>query len=616
MEDNNSFSVLDMVKTYANENEVDASELFKKNPSSVTIDSEKLDNPSTSTSDKKGWMPKAELLEGMDELKHNPVVYTKDEYKESEPEELRNIADDNAIESSRMTMDEMSRKFANIEDAKKRFGIKKLQIPEGVFHVKIHSAAIDTNYSRSKKALDLIFDDIVKNFPEFIKEWEDSHKQKDLTNQGAMIDDVPENTVRKDDIDETEHDDVDENTDSNKSDELKIIIDKTNVSSISWTEEELKKMKKARSIELNIVEDVNLKYTNIDDMDDNAIDAVLSKYQRKANDVVAPLPASKFRATFTGLTYAELIDLNYALEISDLDTERKKWSIAFDHIKNPSIGPWVEYKYYIDPDTKNKVVLPIDAQNPENVKVTSVSKFDDFLMKCSYLDIDYILYKILCASSMDKEILTIECHKKDKNGNPCNNNYDWIYSPEDLLVADSIQPVVLEEMKKTVDANSAEDIKNNYMESMLNVNNTIELPVSKFGVVFGHISAYDYLNSVYGEIVALREKDMIMPSQLDNFMMLGIVKSLLLPSENNRFIRVKGVKNILKVLNTLSGPDYQTIKELIPLMLRPYQFKYELRDTRCPKCNNKTNIVINRMIELLLTVTRSLLNVDVKLKKA
>ena len=107
---------------------------------------------------------------------------------------------------------------------------------------------------------------------------------------------------------------------------------------------------------------------------------ILSQYTRKVNDIVGALPASKYRATFTGLSYTNILDLAHSQELSNIDGEKKRWSIAYEHIKNPSIGPFID--------------------------------FEDFLKKTSFLDIDFILWKILCATTMEKEIISIDCHGK------------------------------------------------------------------------------------------------------------------------------------------------------------------------------------------------------------
>ena len=89
-----------------------------------------------------------------------------------------------------------------------------------------------------------------------------------------------------------------------------IIINKKDAAQIAWTEEEAAKIKRSRTIELKIVESKDLQIGNIEDVEDDAIDSILSTYERSVAEVSAALPGSHYRATFTGLTYAEVIDLS------------------------------------------------------------------------------------------------------------------------------------------------------------------------------------------------------------------------------------------------------------------------------------------------------------------
>ena len=615
MEENkNNFSVLDMAQNYADDNDIDVEELFKKNPVSGNIKDEVddfLDDDFTMTPvtreetkpDKKiPWTPDPELTDGMDELTSGPLTYEKEELK-APSTELKNIVDDEALEGARDHMDDMTRKNFNIEKIKKELGIVKCQIPAGPWHAKIFAAAGDTNHKRAMDGLREIFNDIIQMEPALILEWDDPSKNPankssvvPLHNQGPQIQDIPD-VVDSDDRSTTDPSTI-PSISSGEAADTKIIIDKTNLPEIAWTKEDMDKIRKSRQVELNIIEDVTLKYTNIEDIDDNAVDVVLSQYVRKVNDIPGALPASKYRATFTGLTYTEILDLSHSQELNNLDGERKKWSIAFEHTKNPSIGP---FKSREERDERGNVIR-------------TVTEFDDFLEKTSFMDLEFILWKILCATAQEREIISIDCHGQF-NGSRCGRSYDWIYSPRELLVTDSINVAVLEEMKKTSEASSIEEIKANYKQSMLLTNNTIELPTSKIGVVFGHISAYDYLNSIYSEILALQEQKNQMVSQALSYTTLTVLKSFLIPKDDGGHVRIKGPKNLIRVISTLDEIDWQTITELIRIMVEPYQFQFSLRDIVCPQCKTKSNIDIEDITRLLFIVVSSLASVQVVLKR-
>jgi hypothetical protein len=633
MSDHNKFSVLDMANSYASEQNVDVKELFKKpkkepdkkkEPDVVEVKNE--DQPKK----KSKWVPDQTLIADMPDLKPNPLIYSKDEYKDQLDSQLSNLEDDVAIQNALDTMEGLELKYTNIELAKKRFGISKLQIPPGPFQVEALVAASDTNYHEAKKGLDEYFNRIIKEHPEFVLEWSDptknpANKNDSIINQesnnlkdntGKIIDipKSPEDIVEKLDNTESVNKDNIVNISENPLD-AKIILDKSQLSEVSWTKEDMDKIKRARSIELNIKEDIDINYSQIVDGDeDNIVDLVLSQYQRKVNDIPGALPASKYRAIFSGLTYAEVLDLQYSQDLNNLDGEKKKWTIAFHHIKNPSIGPWQEYKFYINPDTKEKIILPINATAPNNIETTTVTKYEDFLKKTSFLDLNFILWKILCATAMDQEIVSINC-KGTFNGHPCNKSYDWIYSPNELIDLTSINPAVLEELKKTSEVQTTDEIESNYKSSMLILSNTIELPSSKFRVVFGHASAYDYLDHIYGELKSLSDDDKIMMSDALARPPLMVIKYILIPREDGTFVRVKGYKNLEKILSTMDEIDWKTIGEIIKLMLDPYELKFSMRGVSCPQCHTRSDIPIEDVARILFMIAQNLDNTQVALKK-
>lgn len=641
----NGFNVLDMAQEMADASGVsDIGDFFRNNPVSgnVKAEKEKEDKGTTETpptpapipvqSKRQDWTPSAEAMADLPETHSAPVVYEKSEMIEEDNGPLRNITDDNAIQESREAMDDLTRKQANIEDAKARHGFDKLQIPEGQFHADIFAAAGDTNYKRSQEKLDEIFNLIKNVHPEFILSWLPGYgPEQTPVNDGAtaMQDNLAQLPELPPDIPQpttstpvspsaTISAPKDENTD------VKVIIDKTNVSQVAWSSDEVDKIRRARLVELNIVESKDLPFASIEKVKPNAVDNVLAQYQRKTNDIDAALPASRYRATFTGLSYPEVLDLSNSTEINTIDGERIKWTICFNHIRNQSIGPWETYRYYVDPESDERVRIDPRVGIPENIdddQVFTHTEFDDFMSKTSFMDLEFMLWKILCATAMDKELISIDCHATT-NGVECGHSYDWIYSPNELLLISSVEPAVLEEMKVTAEASTTEEILDNYNNGPLMAKNCVKLPSSGFQLLFGHVSGEEYINGgIYGaqkryERIEQAKTDPTFISNSLQYRTLTIVKGFLLPKpDDSGWFEITGIDNILKILNELNEIDWQVIDEVCTLMVGPYQFEFALRDIVCPKCNNRSSIPIESMSHLLFIVARSLSNVQVELKR-
>ena len=642
MAKNDNIDVLAMAEDYAQQLNIDPAEIFKQHPVSGITKAEaeaeeaKAEEEKTSADPKpvskpkkkEEWRPDPSLLEGMEEFCAKPVVYDKKDL-EMKDEGLKNIADDNAKQAALETMDELHRTQMNIEDAKKRHGISKFQIPPGQYHASITAAAGDTNYRRAQAALDGIFDEIKKTFPEFILEWipgfgPDAEKKEPTTGisdehlTGDKIINLPTPAV-----DGPSDETSEETTGPILGDDLKVIIDKQNLPQVSWTPEDMEKIRRSRTMELNIVESSTLEFGEVEEVSGNLVDKVLEPYHRKTNDVVAALPASHYRATFTGLSYPEVMDLSNSEKMNNIDGELKKWTIAYDHLKNPSIGPWKDYAWYIHPETKQKIRIGYYEYPPAELGIDKddihrVSKFDDFLMKTSYIDLEFMLWKILCATAMDKEIISITC-KTVHNGKECGHGYDWVYAPEDLLRVESIDPAVLEEMKRTGEASTKEEILENYNTSPVCSKNTAKLASSGFHLSIGHASAYEYLNDIYPTIETLDEEDVRDPSIITigmAYSTLIAIKGIFVPKpDGNGHYKIVGTQGIANVIRKMDSIDWMTIGEIVKRMTEPYQFEYSLRDLVCPQCHSRSTIRIPNLERLLFTVARSLESVQVKLKR-
>ncbi len=615
------FSVLDMAKEMTDSSDINIGELFhnnKKPDTSVVPES----NPVVNEPQTQEWQPDESLLDGMDEFNPGGVVYDKSDITESNDGSKKNGAEEEWANQALETMDELSRKEYNIEVAKKRHGISKFRIPDGnPFQVMIMNAAIDTNYDRAQEVLDKVFNQIKTTYPELILEWSDPAKANNASANvtAAKIVEYPDaNKINNESIVNGQAINPVASSDVTDEDDVKIVIDKSGLPEISWTPEDMDKIRKSRTLELNIVEGTDIEMAQIEEADNNAIDTILSTYQRKANDITAALPASKYRATFTGLTYPEVLDLSNSTEMNNIDGERKKWTICFNHIKNPSIGEWRSYIWYIDPVSKKRVEVPELSMVPGDVeKYYTVSKFEDFLRKTSYLDLEFMLWKILCATAMEKEIISITCHNNISENLECGHSYDWIYNPADLLLVDSVNPAVLEEMKITAEAAGTDEIIKNYNTSMLRLNNTVKLKTSGLIVIFGHASGYDYLEHIYPAIAALddEEDESSIVSRGMTYTMLSAVKGFLVPCENGKYKKITGMENIIKIITGLDEFDWQILMKIVEVSIRPYAFRYAIRGLVCPKCKYRSSVIIESISRLLFIVAQSLSSVQVTLKK-
>lgn len=574
-----------------------------------------------------GWQPDASLLEDMPELHRAPVTYHVDDFQEeSDDHSLKNVADDEAKDAARKSMDAMERATLNIADMQARHGIKHLMIPNdageqpGAYHALLTAAAQDDDYRRGQEKMDEIIAQIIQAHPEYI-EWEnpeehgvattDFHKQ---AGTDGMLEVPPDATGDPNPPTATVQPTANE-------DEVKVVIDKRQADQVEWTEDDLNKLRRARTIELDIVEGDTIEFGEIESVSGSAVDQIMEEYANSAGSVTGALPASKYRCTFIGLRYMEVLDLSTSNMINNLDGEWKMWSIAFNHIRNQSIGPWEEWDWYIDPVTKARVEVHAPNKVPEGIpenEVHHMTKFHDFLSKTSYKDLQYILWRILCATAMESEIIHVRCRTElppDKH--ECGHFYDWVYQPANLLDIEKVNKTVLDEMETTFNATGSAVLEN-YLTSPVASNNTIKLNSSGFKIIYGHASAYVYLTELYP---FLQVDETMLPSDptvISSKMLADVipaVKGILVPRPNGKWGMIYKMDDIYRILRDLNEFDFQALAEVADMILEPYELEFSVRDLRCPKCHNTASLSVENIARLLFIVAQSLSSVQVKLRK-
>lgn len=583
---------------------------------------------------KKEWTPDPELIKDMPELNVQPVTYSKEEYKVTNDTELKNITDEMTKKDAAIYMENIQLQDLRLRKIKEKYGIKHLNIPEyspdgksedvegKMLRFRILSVASDPDETKAMAKLDEVFQDIINNYPGYITEWIKKPEQQALPSDEELVEDgeEPEPEVIKPNY-EVKKEQTEEKTEEEKPGigfVSEVIINKENISQFGWTPEDYDKISKSKTINLKITEGADIEFNTIEDEDDhNVIENVLKEYRRKLKDVTVVLPASCYRATMRGLSYTEVLDLSYQEELNQADLYSKGWSMIYDHMENMSIEP-KEHSFYLDPVTRKKIEVTEGMTVPEGVEVTKVSRYEDFLMKTSHTDYQFLLWKLLCATILDNEIITLTCGTMI-NGKKCNSRFDWLYTPEDLIDSKDMDQSVLEAMKKTGEVQGREAIDENYHNSLVYKDQSVELPSSKIKVVFGHASVYDYMNRV---IPAMPDFDSIktkedefeagLALQFSGF--FSMIKYILIPKENGKFMRVHSLKSIMAILKQLNDVDITVLATLQKMIEKPYFFTFSIKDVTCPQCKHKMNIPITNVIDLIFLVTQVLVKTEVNLK--
>lgn len=610
----NSLNFSDMIAS-ANSSvleEFDASAIFREHPVSGKIAAESVATPPAppvpvveapiietpvekpKKEEPKEWTPDADILADHPELtKSSAVVMDKSIYKDHDEKKIDDLGDQVVETSGREELSTMERMQLNLKEACARNGIRALKIPEMEFErVSIVTAAGIKDQNGAARELDLLIQGIMKDHPDWIIEKTEVPE--------TPQDQLPESNGQP--IQSPGKAGDDQIIRLPDPSEVQIIIDKSQVDDVTFSEDELEKIRKAHTIELDIRERKPINFADIKMAPETSIDRLLDRYKPKVNGIEIVLPASRYRCSVTGLSYPELLELSTDRLINTVDSQRSLWTICFNHIHNPSIGAWESYTTYIGADGEQHRLGPNEEIPSGAINVHTVTEFEDFMSKTSFIDQAYILWNILCMTSTDTEIITVRCHGTKQK--PCNTGYETVYFPKRLLDTESISKEVSEEMEKTRLAGTDEDIRAWYEDSFVHAQRAIELPVSKIQLVYGHNDAKTYVDDMYAKILEAQEildSDQVDPDTFRKLTMIEALPSIIgfLIPDGDQFYRMSGVPNIIRVLDTLGLQDWNVISKINEMVTKPYQFEYKIRNCRCPKCGRRYDVTLNGVENLL-----------------
>lgn len=172
------------------------------------------------------------------------------------------------------------------------------------------------------------------------------------------------------------------------------------------------------------------------------------------NDVPVTLPLSGYRCTMRSVNWYDFISLTAPSANNGVDSEIKKWSVIYKHIKNPSIG--------------------------------NFESFEDFLKKTKYQDREILMWGILVATSDEEETLDIKCNNPD-----CENHIKVKYSPRTITKTDKkLEPAWYERAKVATPGDEAKAV----WEEANAMKTSYTLPHSEIEVELSESSAYDFIN--------------------------------------------------------------------------------------------------------------------------
>lgn len=321
---------------------------------------------------------------------------------------------------------------------------------------------------------------------------------------------------------------------------------------------------------------------------------IIKPYDSGINDVTLTLPLSGYRCVIRAINWFDFIKLSAPSSQNKSDTELKKWSVIYEHIKNPSIG--------------------------------NFKNFEDFLKKTKHTDRELLLWGLLVATADDTETLSVTC------GNPdCKHNMKIEYQPRNILNLD--EEKIPSWYKRSHKASVGEDAMKVWEEANSKLKR-YKLPNTGIIVEIEEPSAYDFITKKLPLIQKLynryRPDDESMselnpedPSFAEYEYLAGhamCISAMVITrvedgeTKEYRFTEWDDIETIVsKALDSHDSGILLKIIEKTRSKVSPVSFG--LKDIKCPLCGrNEEYIPINNIANtLLFQVSRRLSNTQINL---
>ena len=364
--------------------------------------------------------------------------------------------------------------------------------------------------------------------------------------------------------------------------QIQIIIDKTGVANINFTEEERAKLAVSESIELKEVSSLELSSAKVVKATRSFAEMISDdSYNTYGVRTAMVFPCSKFRGYLSGMSYGELGDVGLSFDNEGYDTIKKKLSVIYNKMINPSCGKFKD--------------------------------FDDFLQKFAYIDVELAIYALYISSTPETKTITLKC-----NNDGCGQRFDWDFRTRELIQYQDASDVFLDCMEEIATANTMEAIKMN-QNAPHRTEKLIELPLSHIIVKLSHVSCYDYLNKILLETLKDDDFEKRHPDDVNGVLqssaiILPIVSGFRVKNPNGTHEEFSSVDDILEMCYHLPPSDFQILLSLVQSYLDDYSISFGIRNVVCPHCKQKTEFVPINITQQVFQLYQTQLSTSVNLK--
>lgn len=403
-------------------------------------------------------------------------------------------------------------------------------------------------------------DDITRTMNELDEEIAQAKKIHDEIKAKEAAGETVEKINNNDETEKSE-----ENKTDDKSD-VTILIDKIGMGTVTFTEEERKRINFAKKIDLIEVEKRELDSIKVKKVMKTPKD--FSILQRNFNKAYSPIVAlaSGYTCKMKNLSAAEVMNLYQPLGSDTANSWADRWSIIYDKIVDPSIG---EFK-----------------------------DFEDFCNKTAFTDYPMFVYGLLVSSYPEETTRSFNCTNDKCTGKPENKDdktFETKFNNRQMFRADEMSDKQREIFTDIIHAAGNYVDAKTYAETKGLVNQVKRVRLDKeYGII-----ADIYVPSISESIQRVHRN--MRPEFTDTdtsrvlFTIAQNIKSILIPDfddeEATSFYEVSEIDAVMKVMSNFSTIQLTNAMNLVQKVNEIVTLKFGISNVECPYCHQKYSAV-------------------------
>ena len=339
--------------------------------------------------------------------------------------------------------------------------------------------------------------------------------------------------------------------------EVTIILDKAGMGEVTFTEEEKKRIEKAKKIRLVEVTDKKLSTIKIKKKlkrgDDFAV--IQKSFDRSLSSVIAM--ASGYTAKMANISALEAIKLTQRPGKDTANSILEKWSLIYSKLKNVSIGDF--------------------------------KTFDDFISNTAFTDYNSFIYALLCSSYPEEDVIAFTCRSEECSKLP-NAEFEIKYKNRGLIRSDLITDEQASIMSDIINAAPIlTEAKKVHEQSP--VNQTLRFAFDdESGIIidFTIPSVKEVVERLYNRL----DESLLTEENQIPIIFAHNIKAIYIPDydggvedeyEYNEITDLNHVVQVVKQFN-----EYQTnlIGEYLSSITTKYSIRFGLPKVECPRCHH------------------------------